>query len=130
MGDVKYLSDHTRIGKIQQKMYQNRPTLMGDNPNMRNFKVHCTESVVDSSPRMTMTEKDDFRFLRAKNTTNVFKVDREDWDIAKHVAWYENQAGDLVTIKGRTYEDYVGIVGARKYPLSPRDKRREHYHNC
>lgn len=123
--NVEFIEKHTQIGKIQQKLFENRPK----DAVLRNFTVITNEKVQESymdSPKWG----ENHRFLRAKNTQNLFKVDLDDWEVAKAIPWYEQGDGTLTTFKGQRFEDYVGIPGARKYPFSPRDLSREHYHGC
>lgn len=148
--NVEFLENYTKTGKAKRKLAENRKkteetlknqqfpsdfadfsskverkTFKRDGKYM-SFDVISTEEIKN----LWAPQDPNNKYLRAKDTNNIFKIDVEDWDLAKHVVWHEPEPGVLATNKGVTFEKYVGIVGKRLYPFNPRDKRREHYHNC
>ncbi len=120
--NVEDYEKHTKTGRIQKVLEENRA----------NVRVSATLTVVSTKDFNDMVVIPDakHKFIRTRNTDNLFKVDPEDFEHAKYLRWSEPFPGQLVNDKGDTFEEYVGIVGARLYPFNPRDKRREHYHGC
>lgn len=142
--NVEFIEKHTKIAKIQQEMYERRLESIKIHENLpenvekierktvrrgdkrAEFTILTTKKLLEILVRPT----DKIKYIRAQNTREMFKMDVEDWKLAKDIPWFEESPGVLTTSRGQTFEDYVGIVGARRHPFAPRDKRREHYHNC
>lgn len=123
---IEFFDKHTKIAKIQQKLYENRPVMAKNDQNTPELTLIVTKDVKE----MFVLPQDTHKYIRAANTKLLFKMDLEDWERAKHIPWYDQGAGSLTTFHGQTFEDYVGIIGARLYRFNPYDKRRECYHNC
>lgn len=117
---VTYLHDHTSVGKAQRAMYGKRKVKARD-------AYHPARDEPEEYDERNVSMSSNFRHIRAKNTGQLYKMDKEDWDLVKDIPWYEGTAGDLHTFQGQSFESYVGIVGLRKHPFAPRDKRRENY---
>lgn len=139
--NVEFISNHTKIGRIQRELYENRSNIVEKHEEnvenvtkkMINRHGHPMELTVITTKELKealVQPTDNIKFIRAQNTREMFKMDTEDWKRAKDIPWFETEAGVLTTSRGQTFEDYVGIIGARKHPFNLRDKRREHYHNC
>ena len=142
--EVKYFEKYTKVGRAQQKMSENReyltkrhpePSEFGAKVSRRHIKSGNLDMVLDvitseEVKEMVNIPVDGVRYIRAKDSQNMFKMDEDDWERARYVAWFEESPGVLTTKDGITFENYVGIIGKRRYPFNPRDKRRKHYHNC
>jgi len=70
--------------------------------------------------------KEELKKLMLKNSGEVIICDPADFELAKHVHWYEIK-GEIVNRELVTYEAYVGITAKRKKNAVRRDMRRHSY---
>lgn len=52
------------------------------------------------------------KYLRLQNTGDLFFMDNEDWEKAKHILWWWKD-GQPVTRQGLSFAEYVGIKANR-----------------
>ena len=121
---VTYLHEHTSLAQAQKRMADRRKRF----EKKERKRVDYHEPDIYNEEVDTMSKE--YRYIRAKNTQTLYKMDVEDWKLAKDIPWYEGAPGDLHTFQGQSFESYVGIVGLRKHPFGPHDKRRENYHGA
>ncbi len=66
------------------------------------------------------------KFLRLQTNGDLFFMDEQDWQKAKHVLWWWD-GKQPVTKQGMAFAVYVGIRGVRRKDSIPYDFRRATY---
>lgn len=65
--------------------------------------------------------------LRLKNTGELFALDKDDWEKAKHCGWKWVGPGKIENDQGISIEEYCGIKGVRRPVSSLRSFKRNNY---